>query len=434
VEQPQAAPAPPDDPFTLDMAMEQIGILIAKVEELQNANNELAAANYSLEDHQIPALRTEISSLYSQIDKHLEKIESVRGERNRAENRTAILSTYTHFATFPLEDETLGTLEEASRKLKHAMLTDGLTNHEAIELLRRQLEIIPEANILGGFTDFIVNHLSHSRSAEFAIKKQMLENHQKRMAEYLVAMGCFNCPCGRNLDGYVNANATSLYTLCPRCLIQPYCNTVCAGKSQPLHALMCNTHKGWSQDDHQLLNFFSMVPLITRATLAPRIQAPFPPALTPQVNTTMDLHGNERYASKTAGNAFQLNTQGWERIKNLSSNIQKWTHKATGKTEWTPDETIRRGTYMNIQNPLEHVDHHHILVTYLHRSRIREARREDEGCAHRTARICTTVQTQAGQCERGEETERCRPQASLQTNPQDAQQSSCARTELHRAG
>ena len=151
----QSDPAPPDQPYSVDDLLETA---TKDNIQLRCENNEQGIYIHELRD-QLASLRENIENeLQDQLASLKEKIETLRNQRNKAEIKLAELETYTHFATFPLEDGTLGNLEEASRKLKHAMLTDGMTAHETIEHLRRQLMCLPEVNALGGFIDFLTHH------------------------------------------------------------------------------------------------------------------------------------------------------------------------------------------------------------------------------------------------------------------------------------
>ncbi len=56
------------------------------------------------------------------------------------------------------------------------------------------LYALPETDILGDMGVFMAHHQTPSMAAEFNIRKIVLENRQKAVAEYLIALACFYCP------------------------------------------------------------------------------------------------------------------------------------------------------------------------------------------------------------------------------------------------
>jgi hypothetical protein len=187
--------------------------------------------------------------------------------------------------------------------LRRQMLAQGTTRLEAAEILHRALQSLPEPGCLGDYTDFLTYNREENRTGEFAIKKKLLLHHQTRVAQYLVTLNCFNCQCGRSLNEHVRDQTVDLYLLCPRCLATPYCDTICASRFQPLHALVCNTHPAWESDAGHPINFFAYVPLITRATHTQKILPPYPPVFQLSPNTFGDtsiaiMKGTEAFWSK----------------------------------------------------------------------------------------------------------------------------------------
>ena len=198
----------------------------------------------------------------------------------------------------------------------------------------------------------------------------MLLQHQKRIAEYLAATGCFYCNCGRCLNDHVKNRSSDLYHLCPRCLVTPYCNIACAARFQVVHALVCNPHPAWKSDDLRQINYCGFVPLITKATKQARSTLPaYPPILNPSPTTFGEtaitlMSGTERHWTKSKHGVYSLSAQGWRPIKTPGTSVNKWSHEATGKVVWIIDETLPRIHYVNVDRPLEHVNTKDELVVY----------------------------------------------------------------------
>ena len=383
VEQPPAEPAPPDEPFTMDTAMEHMRILIAKVEELQNANTELAAANYSLEDHQIPALQEENQALTAQRIVHLREIDELKedftSQRNRRlKTETELdalkvnierLEAYLGFARLTFSDEDHISLEGTVTAIKRQILAQGLTQLEAAEQLHHGIRSLPEENTLGDYVEFLTNHLNEDKSGVYALRKTMLLQHQKRIAEYLAAMGCFYCNCGRCLNDHIRNRSMDLFHLCPRCLATPYCDITCATRYQAIHALVCNTHPAWKSDDQRPINYCGFVPLITSALKPARTLPSYPPILNPSPTTFGEtaitiMSGTERHWTQSKQGVISLTQQGWKPIKTTGTTVKKWSHEATGKVVWVIDEALPRIHYVNVNRPLEHVNPRDELVVY----------------------------------------------------------------------
>ena len=382
VEQPQATPAPPDEPFTLDTAMENMSILIAKVDELQNANNELAADNYSMVD-QIPALQEEIQALTAQRIVHLREIDDLKEDFNyqrqrRLKTETEIdalkvnidrLEAYLGFARLTFSDEDHINLERNVTAIKRQILAQGITQPEAAELLHHGLRTLPEENTLGDYVEFLTNHLNEDKSGVYALRKTMLLQHQKRIAEYLAATGCFFCNCGRCLNDHIKNRSLDLFHLCPRCLATPYCDITCATRYQAIHALVCNTHPAWKSDDQRPINYCGFVPLITSALKPARTLPSYPPILNPSPTTFGEtaitiMSGTERHWTQSKQGVISLTQQGWKPIKTTGTTVKKWSHEATGKVVWVIDEALPRIHYVNVDRPLEHVNPRDELVVY----------------------------------------------------------------------
>jgi hypothetical protein len=219
--------------------------------------------------------------------------DKARSERTNAEDEIAYLeaslAALTKFCQHAVLTQDAGhTLEilntHAGNILKRQE-AEGLTQTQMMTELRSLMNQLPEPEILGDYAFYVLEHQDPGKSAEFAIKKQMLRSHFERTTTYLIATNCFTCPCGTKLQDRARRLAAVLCMYCPICLVQPYCDSLCAARHRPQHALVCHPHQAWLKNSTIAPSFPTLVSLTTKAKQTPAQQSPFPPALQTPTNT-----------------------------------------------------------------------------------------------------------------------------------------------------
>ena len=377
---PAAPPTPPDVPYNMEFELQALrtsnAALNAELAEYARVNSDFAIVcaeiteeNKALTAQRIVDLR-EIDDLKEDCTDQRQLRRKTATQIDGLQDHVDRLEAYLGFIKLPFQDEDHFSLEASITAIKRQILAQGITLPEAAEHLHHGIRSLPEENTLGDYVDFLTNHLNEDTSGVFALRKTMLLQHQKRIAEYLAATGCFYCNCGRCLNDHVKNRSSDLYHLCPRCLVTPYCNIACAARFQVVHALVCNPHPAWKSDDLRQINYCGFVPLITSAIKQARSTLPaYPPILNPSPTTFGEtaitlMSGTERHWTKSKHGVYSLSAQGWRPIKNPGTSVKKWSHEATGKVVWIIDETLPRIHYVNVDRPLEHVNTKDELVVY----------------------------------------------------------------------
>ena len=377
---PAAPPTPPDVSYNMEFELQALrtsnAALNAELAEYARVNSDFAIActeiteeNKALTAQRIVDLR-EIDDLKEDCTDQRQRRRKTVTQIDGLQDHVDRLEAYLGFIKLPFSDEDHFSLEASITAIKRQILAQGITLPEAAEHLHHGIRSLPEENTLGDYVEFLTNHLNEDTSGVFALRKTMLLQHQKRIAEYLATTGCFYCNCGRCLNDHVKNRSSDLYHLCPRCLVTPYCNIACAARFQVVHALVCNPHPAWKSDDLRQINYCGFVPLITSAIKQARSTLPaYPPILNPSPTTFGEtaitlMSGTERHWTKSKHGVYSLSAQGWRPIKTPGTSVNKWSHEATGKVVWIIDETLPRIHYVNVDRPLEHVNTKDELVVY----------------------------------------------------------------------
>ena len=268
--------------------------------------------------------------------------------------------------------EELEAIEDFVAKLGRDTLPESASSPDFMESLERSmmastahhstwrrnvLSHQPEPETLGDYTATCVR----GNSAVSSIRRGQLTNRKQIIKEYFSACKNFRCSCGTNLEG-------RKFFLCQLCLVQPYCNVLCAWQWHNTHELSCIPHPGWTKE--------------SLCSISPQLRIPIAYESVPIYSTrsipSLETTAQEAKEIVQEGVFCKWNKQdtcfmleggnAWVQIMDGSTTNMVYFHKATGTSaksiRWIKDENIGVQEWFNTADPLERVQANGNLVRY----------------------------------------------------------------------